>query len=100
MDEKHLVVSNITVYELEEMLRKVITELLKGKVYNGKSSTRYLTREETAKKLRISLPTLTNLTNDGILTGYKIGKRILYKESEVEKSLSDVEVKIFKRNRR
>jgi hypothetical protein len=40
----------------------------------------------SSKKLNISLPTLHSYTQKGILKGYKVGVRVLYKKSEVEGS--------------
>ena len=47
----------------------------------------YRTRKETADMLNISLPTLNEYTKKRILTGYKVGVRVLYKQSEIELAL-------------
>jgi hypothetical protein len=47
----------------------------------------YRTRKETAKMLKISLPTLNEYTKKRILTGYRVGVRVLYKQSEIELAL-------------
>ena len=47
----------------------------------------YRTRNETAKMLKISLPTLNEYTKKRILTGYRVGVRVLYKQSEIESAL-------------
>ncbi len=47
----------------------------------------HYSRIETAKKLKISLPTLWKLTKDGTLPAYKIGKRVLYRAADVEAAL-------------
>ncbi|MDB4271074.1 helix-turn-helix domain-containing protein, partial [bacterium] len=46
-----------------------------------------LTREETAKYLKISLSTLWHWSKKGKLTAYGIGNRVYYKRSEVEKGI-------------
>ncbi|MDM1140051.1 helix-turn-helix domain-containing protein [Empedobacter sp. R132-2] len=46
-----------------------------------------LTREETARLLSISLPTLWNWTKKNILTAYGIGGRVYYKKDEVINAL-------------
>lgn len=48
-----------------------------------------LTRKETAQKLGISLITLNRRTNDGTLTSYNIGGRVLYREDELENALTE-----------
>lgn len=42
-----------------------------------------LTRMEAAELLGITLPTLRDYTNRGLVTGYRIGTRVRYKRSEV-----------------
>lgn len=42
-----------------------------------------LTREEVADFLKISLPTLHDWTNRGILRSYTIGRKVRYKETEI-----------------
>ena len=46
-----------------------------------------LTREQTAKKLNISYPTLKNWVNHGYLNSYKLGRRIYFIESEVNECI-------------
>ena len=50
----------------------------------------YRTRNETAKMINISLPTLNEYTKKGILTAYRVGKRVLYKLSEIESALTKI----------
>ena len=50
----------------------------------------YRTRKETAEMLNISLPTLNHYTKKRILTGYIVGVRVLYKQSEIESALSKI----------
>lgn len=47
----------------------------------------YKTRKETAEMLNISLPTLNQYTKKRILIGYRVGVRVLYKQSEIESAL-------------
>lgn len=58
---------------------------------------RYGTRKEMAKALHISLPTLNELTKSGILAGYKIQGRVLYKWEEVDQALTRIESIKYKR---
>ena len=48
----------------------------------------YLTRKETAGKLNVSLPTLNEYTKRRLITGYRFGVRVLYKQSEIEAALT------------
>ena len=55
--------------------------------YQPKEPIELLTREETAKYLKISLSTLWHWSKKEILPSYGIGNRVYYKRSEVESSL-------------
>ncbi len=52
----------------------------------------YLSREEAAKKLGITLPTLDKYTKNGTLTKYQVGDSTIfrYKQSDIEYSLRRV----------
>ena len=79
--------------QLKELLSEVIQNHFPEGLNHKQLSTtveEYITREETAKKLRISLPTLNTLTKSGKLLGYRIGRRVLYKLTEVEKSIEAI----------
>ena len=56
---------------------------------NAKESE-YITRKEVAKLLKVTLPTLHDWTKQGWVQSYKIGNRVLYKQSEVESSVEQV----------
>jgi len=55
-----------------------------------KSETKYLTRKETARRLKVSLVTLTDWVNRGRIVAHKIGGRVLFLESDVEEALAQV----------
>ena len=51
-----------------------------------------LTRKEAALNLRISLPTLDKWTRVGKLTGYRIGRQVRYKQSELISSIARMQI--------
>lgn len=75
--------------DLDARIKQAVSEAISG---NSKK-TRYLTRKEVCELLNISLPTLGRYCSKGILTGQKIGTRILFDESTLKKSLHDLPVK-------
>ena len=89
-------IQKIVVAVLEELLKNpdrpfdglsvVTPEDLQGNTphINGEN---YLTRKELSQLLKVSLVTLHNWQKSGELIPYKIGKRILYKKSDVEGKL-------------
>jgi excisionase family DNA binding protein len=48
-----------------------------------KAQSKFITRKEVAKLLKISLATLNDWTKQKIVQSYKIGNRVLYKEQEI-----------------
>lgn len=53
----------------------------------------YLTRQEVAKILKVSLVTLSDWNKKGILKPYRLGNLIRYKSSELDQAL----IRVYKR---
>jgi hypothetical protein len=49
----------------------------------------YLTRQQTADFLQISLPTLHQYTKDSLITSFRIGNKIRYKQADIEKAMKE-----------
>jgi excisionase family DNA binding protein len=49
----------------------------------------FLTRKQAAKSLQISLPTLHQYTKDSLIPSFRIGYKVRYKESDIEKALTE-----------
>lgn len=50
----------------------------------------YITRQEAADTLHITLPTLLNWTMAGKVKGYRIGRRVLYKKNEINEAVNAI----------
>jgi len=61
-------------------------EAILSQIENG-----FLTRQETAQRLGLSLPTLNAYTKSGIIPAYRIGSIVRYKTTEVEAALQKVQ---------
>lgn len=48
----------------------------------------YITRQEAATILHITLPTLLKWTMEERIKGYRIGRRVLYKKNEIEAAIN------------
>ncbi|NCA75051.1 MAG: DNA-binding protein [Alphaproteobacteria bacterium] len=80
-------------------LRSMIGDVLREEFQKFKSTnpspqqttSEYLSRKEVCKLLKISMATLHYYTKDGILQGYRIGGRVLYKLSEVETAVEEID---------
>lgn len=56
-----------------------------------------LDRQDAAKMLRVSLPTLSAMTNEGRIKGYRAGRQIRYKRRDLLKSLEVIKTNQYKR---
>lgn len=56
-----------------------------------------LTRNETAKYLGVSLPTLNDWTKNGVILGYRIAGRVRYKRPDIENALLKIDSIKFRR---
>jgi len=97
---------HISIIQLDQkQLSKLITETLRTELNEhfqsaGNSSEEYLTREETAQLLKITLSTLHSYTKKGTLKGYRLDGRVLYKRSEVEAAPKPIPISKYRRNRK
>ena len=95
---------NICIITLsQERLSELVCEALKKELdehllIKTKGPEEYLTREETADLLKITLPTLHSHTIKGILKAYRLSGRVLYKHSEIEAALKPIPTSKYRRN--
>lgn len=88
---KEIYLSGLTADQLSEMIRESLRdELQQFRPARPKSETKYLTRQETARRLRISLVTLTDWVNRGKICAHKIGGRVLFRDSDVDAALNQI----------
>jgi excisionase family DNA binding protein len=76
--------------ELEAALNQFKAQLQGDTTQNH---PKYLTRQETAKQLNISLVSLTKIVYSGKLEAKQIGRRVLFTQEAIEKCLSTIKVK-------
>jgi hypothetical protein len=72
---------------LEDLLEKV--EKIRGANKPSLDGERYYTDKELAVKLKVSRRSLQDYRNNGILPYIQIGGRILYRASDIERTLMD-----------
>jgi len=85
---------NIQVYEVdpEEFKNEILAgveKLLKefSEQFTPKHPEIWINRKEVGEFLGISLVTIHNWSKNGILKAYKIGNRVRFKRSDIEKTL-------------
>ena len=71
-------------------LRVIIEDSTSNQTPPTAQGDELLTRQQTAERLKISLPTLNELTKNGKITGYRIGNRVRYKAIEVQQALTQI----------
>lgn len=57
--------------------------------------TKMITRDKVAEYLKVSIQTVINYTNRGLLVAHKIGRRVLYNEDEVIAAIQSCAVKRY-----
>ena len=85
---KEIYLNGMTADQLSKMILR--DELQQFRPAHPKTDTKYLTRRETARRLRISLVTLTDWVNHGKIRAHKIGGRVLFRDSDVEAALNRI----------
>lgn len=78
------------IQDLKEILKSLKTYQLRSL-----QNEQYITDSELAEKLKLSKRTLSEYRCNGILPYYQIGKKILYKESDIEELLAKNRINIF-----
>lgn len=75
--------------EFKSDFRKIVADELRETKPESKEPTRpkYGTRDEVKKVIHVSLPTLSRMNRDGILTARKLGGRVLYLWDDVYKAI-------------
>jgi len=73
--------------ELQNVLRTELQFLRKSQKQN---SAIYLTRSDVASLLHVSFSTLNRFSQSGMLKAYKFGKRTLFRSTDVEEMLIQI----------
>lgn len=83
-----IILQGITAEEFFEKIEEIVERKINEKIkVDKKERFTYLTRNEVASLLKISLPTLHEWTKEGLIVSYRIGSRVYYKSNEVELSV-------------
>lgn len=80
----------VTADDLRAMIRLAVVEALDeklGKATQKSSDETYISRDDAAAILQVSLPTLRNYARRGILKPRRIGRRVLYARRDIDAAL-------------
>ena len=91
-----ILIQNLSAEELSALVRLIVREELAN--FNKKEVTnRFLSRQEVATLLKISLPTLNEYTRRGIIKGSRVGSRVLYDEVQIGEAVKGIPTLKYKR---
>lgn len=81
--------TNLSISELKELVKECVTEvaILQPHDLGSKSDEDLMTQRETAKFLRVSIPTIINWKKEGKIPYYQNGRTVFFKKSELLKAL-------------
>ena len=94
-EQKSIQLLNVTPEELKEsIIKDVRAELSKIKLNTEpQPQEEYLTRKELAKLFKVTLPTISDWSNKGILKPYRLGNLVRFKRSDINKALKIINPK-------
>lgn len=79
--------------EFKSLIAECVTQSFKDQLttlFGTAEVNTILTRQETAKLLTISLPTLHDYTKRGLIKAHRLGSKVRYKREEVEAALKQI----------
>ena len=94
--ENQVLIEKTSLSELRTMISKTVEEIIRPVVVEKKISG-VLTRQEAARMLNVSLPTLHFWTKEGIVKGTRVASRVRYRLEDVEAALVDIDTFKYKR---
>jgi excisionase family DNA binding protein len=95
---KALQIESITVSELQQMIVEAVKEATpKATTTPTNLGAEYLTRQQVAKLLGVSLVTIDKWSNQGHLQKYRIGGRMRFKAIEVKAAFESVKNQKYQR---
>ena len=78
MTQNSIILENVTLDELTAKIKEAVNEAIASK-----KEDKFLSRKEVREKFGVCYPTVDKGLKTGELIGYRIGGRILMKESEI-----------------
>jgi len=95
---ENLILSPIPITELQKFISDTIREeMQKIATQTPPPETEYITRNQTAQILGVSLPTLNDWTKRGLIIGYRIGTRVRYKKGEILEAVKQIQTLKYRR---
>jgi predicted DNA-binding transcriptional regulator AlpA len=80
-----------------EKIRSIISEELSRRS-QPEPEKKYISRKELKAKTGLSYPSIIRYTKEGKFKGYRIGKRVLYLEAEIDQAFTEIETLKYKKS--
>ena len=80
---KKFMIEGTSIAEFEAKIEEIIFDCLAQIEIREKESFEYLTRQQTAELLQVSLVTLNNWSKKKVLTPYSMGNRVYYRIQDI-----------------
>lgn len=80
---KKFIIEGASISEFQIKLEEIVSSCLSNIEIREKEKFEYLTREQTAELLNVSLVTLNNWSKKRILTPYSLGSRVYYRHQDI-----------------
>ncbi len=98
MQQNQTVLISLPIEDLQTVIIDCVTACLirnneSNIQFQAKKSDKLLTTKETQAIYKVSSVTLWNWRKSGLITGYRQGKLVKYKESEIMDSLTKIQPK-------
>lgn len=91
---ENVVFTQLSIPEVRQLFRQELEQFFTSRPpvlpTSAASIEELYTRQITAHKLKISLPTLDDYTRRGIIRGCRVGRRVLYRPEDVEAALKEI----------
>jgi excisionase family DNA binding protein len=96
MKSKHMtniLVATVTKEELAQIINDAVKALIPKNRSADSLNVTWLSRAEAARHLKVSLPTLDDLTKEGKLTAHRIGRSKKYELNEINQQIKNLKIK-------
>ena len=95
---ENIIFSYFPITEFKNIISETVREeMQKIATQTPPPETEYITRNQTAQILGVSLPTLNDWTKRGLIIGYRIGTRVRYKKAEILEAVKQIQTLKFRR---
>ncbi|MEI6410260.1 MAG: helix-turn-helix domain-containing protein [Bacteroidota bacterium] len=92
LSEKVFQVESVSARQIFEAFKCLETKIdaLNTQTTKPAAPDGYLTRQEVSDLLKVSLVTVSDWTNKGILKAYRLGQKVFFKRAEIDAAMVEI----------